>query len=257
MSLLHFGRKIYGRDEMTSTQDRARELAVDGGASAAGIMVMSLFQTAGRGRHGKTWHAPPGANVTHTYIGRPVALAELWQIAFVAGLAAADCIARFAPPEPVSLRFPNDVLISGKKVCGVLIETVTDAPDIPAGYAMPLIGIGINVLGTTHSLPPEVAVRATTIEAATGQAFAVGAVGGSLSLALSHRWNEWRTDDDGFATTLTAWHARHDSSGRRAFEIDGETVSCRVVSVTPDGFAVLELPNGDTHRAAVPQIVLG
>ena len=256
MSTLHFGRTIISGREMTSTQDRAREIAEQGGASVAGRLVMTQFQTAGRGRHGRTWHAPPGANVIHTYIGRPVALAELWQVAFVAGLAAADAIARFAPPETVSLRFPNDVLIGGKKACGVLIETVCAAPDVPPGYALPLIGIGINVRGSVDALPPEVAVRATTLEAATGQVFAVGIVGAELTRALSERWNEWRSGD-GFAGSLAAWHARHDGAGRRLFELSGESVSCRVLRVSEDGFATLELPSGETRRVAVPQIVLG
>lgn len=215
---------------------------------------MAQFQTAGRGRHGRTWYAPPGANVIHTYIGRPVALAELWQVAFVAAVALADAVTAFAEGVPVRLRFPNDLLLRGKKVAGVLVETATGA-DVPNGFAMPLIGIGINVLGTVDALPPEVVVRATTMESETGMAFSTGFMGGHLMLALTKRWNEWRTGD-GIVSVLAAWHGYHDPEARRMFTLPDGDALCRVVSVLPDGTATLELADGSRRVIPVSHVLL-
>ncbi|MBC8143103.1 MAG: biotin--[acetyl-CoA-carboxylase] ligase [Armatimonadetes bacterium] len=255
MEAFRFGEINRACEETTSTQDDARALVERDGASAAGVVCSARYQSAGRGRQGRTWYAPPGANVIHTYIGRPVALAELWQVAFVAAVAVADAVAVFAGDVPVRLRFPNDLLLRGKKVSGVLVETATGA-DVPGGFAMPLIGIGINVLGAVDALPPEVAVRATTLQAETGTAFSVGIVGGQLAQALTHRWNEWRTGD-GIVTTLAAWHGYHDPEARRMFTLPGgETALCRVVSVAPDGMVVIELPDGSRRVIPVAHVLL-
>ncbi|MBC7805427.1 MAG: biotin--[acetyl-CoA-carboxylase] ligase [Akkermansiaceae bacterium] len=248
MSNLYFGREIRGAESMPSTQDAARTLVERDGASAAGVSFMTPHQTAGRGRQGRTWYAPPGANLTETLIGRPVALADVWQVSFVAAVAVADAITAVVPDIAVHLRFPNDVLLHGKKVCGILIETAT-GPDVPPDTAMPLIGIGVNVRGGTDALPPEVAVRATTIEAEAGDYVAVGVVGAHLSITLTRRWNEWRAGD-GFVSTLAAWHGYHDSDARRTFLVDDVPVLCRVVAVSWEGYATLELP--DQTRRTVP-----
>ncbi|MBC8135229.1 MAG: biotin--[acetyl-CoA-carboxylase] ligase [Fibrella sp.] len=254
MSTLSFGREIHVSDTLPSTQDAARTLAERDGASAAGASYSTAHQTAGRGRQGRTWYTPPGANLSMTLIGGPVALAELWQVSFVAALAAADTISIAAPGVPVHLRFPNDVLLNGKKGCGILIETAT-GPGVSPQMAIPLIGIGINVCGRTDALPPEVAVRATTIQAETGGDVLVSYVGDLLTKALTTRWNEWR-GENGFATTLAAWHGYHDADARRTFVVDGAPALCRVVAVSPDGTATLELPNQTRHVVSVAQIIL-
>ncbi|MBC8136811.1 MAG: biotin--[acetyl-CoA-carboxylase] ligase [Fibrella sp.] len=255
MSTLRFGRETYNMNTLPSTQDAARSLAEHHGSSVAGAIYSTPHQTAGRGRQGRTWFAPPGANVVMTLIGDSVALAELWQVSFVAALAAADAIVSAAPGVPVHLRFPNDVLLSGKKVCGILVETAT-GPGVPPGTAMPLIGVGINVRGGTDALPPEVAVRATTIQAETGSEIAVAHVGGLLAEAFTTRWNEWR-EVDGFSSTLAAWHAYHDTNARRTFVLDGTSVLCRVIGVSPDGDATIELPDRTRRTIPVAHVLFG
>lgn len=255
MSAPHFGRVIHELSSTPSTQDEARARVEQDGVSVAGELFTTSHQTAGRGRQGRSWFTPPGANFCGTFIGRPVAVAELWQVAFVAAVAAADAVSAAAPGIETDLRFPNDVLLTGKKVCGVLVETAT-GPDVKPGSAMPLIGIGINVRGGTETMPPEVAVRATTIEAETGRDASVGLIGGSLITALNTRWNEWRTGG-GFATTLKAWHDYHNPDARRTFVIDGASVSCRVLSVSTDGNVRVELPDGVQQMFPVAHILLG
>jgi BirA family biotin operon repressor/biotin-[acetyl-CoA-carboxylase] ligase len=254
MSAPHFGRVTHALDSTPSTQDEARAHVERHGASVAGELLTASRQTAGRGRQGRAWFTPPGANFCGTFIGLPVPISELWQVAFVAAVAAADAVTAAAPDMPVHLRFPNDVLLSGKKVSGILVETA-NGPDVPPGAAMPLIGIGINVRGGTEIMPPEVAVRATTLEAETGREISVGLIGGLLITALNTRWSEWRTGD-GFATTLKAWQKYHNPDARRAFVIGGVPTSCRVLSVSPDGNVIVELPDASRQIFPVAHILL-
>ena len=246
-----FGRVRHYEAETTSTQDAARTYLEKYGQQAIGAAFAAGYQSAGRGRQGRTWYAPPGANVITTYIGNLVPLADLWQTAFVAAVAVADAVAQGVP---VHLRFPNDLLLRGRKAAGVLIEAAQPL-GIPVGTAVPLIGVGINVRGTAADLPPEVAVRATTIEAETGTRYDVETVESHLSDALTHRWNQWRTD--GIAPLLAAWHKYHDAAIRRTFVLDtGETALCRVVSVSPDGIVTLETSDGARHVTPVSHVLL-
>ena len=255
MSLLTFGYHTHIAETMPSTQDAARALVEQEGVSATGFAYRTKKQTAGRGRQGKAWYTPPGANLCITFIGPPVAIHELWQVSFVSALAAADTIAVFTPNVPLQLRFPNDVLLNGKKVCGILVETAM-GPHLARDMAMPLIGIGINVQGKTDALPPEIAVRATTIEAETGEAVAIDTANIMLAEALTQRWTEWRAND-GFTRTLAAWHSYHPAGSWRNFIVDGESVPCRVLSVSQEGNVLFLLPNQQQREMPVAHVLLG
>src|SRR4051794_39287165 len=137
-----------------STNLRARELA-DAGAPH-GTLVTASEQTAGRGRQGRTWVTPPGTAIAASVILRT--FDDLLPLR--AGLAVAD----LAGPD-ARVKWPNDVLLGGRKVAGILVEA--RAPE------WAVVGIGINVLG----VPPEVADLATSlgrsdVEAALGELLA-------------------------------------------------------------------------------------
>ena len=101
---------------------------------------MADHQTAGRGRLGRTWTAPPGTGIAMSVLLRPEAPLERWTwLPLLAGLAVSDGI-RQETDLPADLKWPNDVLLLGRKVCGVLAERV----ETPAGPAV-VIGMGINV----------------------------------------------------------------------------------------------------------------
>ena len=238
-----FGAIIQRYETVDSTQNVARNLARAG--ARPGTIVAAAFQTAGRGRRGRTWHAPLGANVCLTAIGPPVALADAWQIAFVAGLAACDAVREIAPALDARVRFPNDVIAGGRKLCGVLVETV--------GALTPLIGIGINVRAAP--LPPEVAAIATSLEAETGAACEVAAVEAVLLRQLTLCWEEWTVG--GFAATLARWRPLADPDARRVFVLNGRLASCRVCDIRDDGVALLETPTGAMCRMPAAAVILG
>lgn len=136
-----------------STNLRARELAARG--APHGTLVTASEQTSGRGRQGRTWSAPPGRALLCSLVlrGAPRLLP------LAAGAAVAEVCDAHAPPTAVtraSLKWPNDVLIDGRKVAGILVEGRPQE-----GWAV--LGIGLNVAVTLDDLPPELHSRAGTL----------------------------------------------------------------------------------------------
>ena len=247
-----FGQKIYSYETVTSTQDIAKEKALSGEPS--GTVISAAFQTGGRGRRGRGWFAPSGANVCMTVIGPPVALAEAWQVALVVGIAVAEGInaATDTAVEP-ALRFPNDILCNGAKLGGVLVETV---PHPKAGYVIPLIGIGVNVNIAEDVFPADLRARSTSLLRVAGNRHSVDLVQYPILERLGVQWNAFL--QRGFSDAiLPRWHTLADLSARRNFVLDGQTVSCRVLCITADGTLTLETPTGVTHKLHASQVIFG
>jgi BirA family biotin operon repressor/biotin-[acetyl-CoA-carboxylase] ligase len=142
------GRPCHAFAELPSTMDEAHRLAREG--AAHGACVWADRQTAGRGRAGRAWASPDGG-VYVSLILRPTRPAtELPQVALVAGLGVAEALAGLGL-SPV-IRWPNDVLLEERKVCGILAEASADR----AGASYAIVGLGVNV-ATDPSALPEVA----------------------------------------------------------------------------------------------------
>lgn len=244
---MRFGAFIHACEVVGSTMDVARDLLRAG--APPGTVVTAEYQTAGRGRQGRVWHAPRGANVCLTTICEPVEPGAAWQVAQVAGIAAAAAIEDAAPSLRPTLKFPNDVLLGGRKVSGVLVEAV-EAPE-GGGTVVPLIGIGINVRNAGREMPPDIAALSTSLEAATGAPFAVPYVQSVLLRRLTDAWHRWRTD--GFAALLPEWRRLADPDVRRVFILDGAPVPCRVLDLAADGTVTLELPDGSRRTVHAAQ----
>jgi BirA family biotin operon repressor/biotin-[acetyl-CoA-carboxylase] ligase len=136
-----------------STNTSALELARSG--SAEGALVITDHQTAGRGRAGRAWEPLPGQQLTFSLLLRPP-FAPHWLV-MASALAVAEAVEAVTGMRP-QIKWPNDVLLEGRKVCGILIESGT-------GYAV--LGIGVNVNGTLAD-HPVLAARAATLAQATG-----------------------------------------------------------------------------------------
>lgn len=142
---MRLGRPRLHLRETTSTNERARALAAAG--APHGTLVTAGVQTAGRGRQGRTWTAPPGRAILASLVVRdPDALLPLR-----AGLAVAD----LSGPRAL-VKWPNDVLVDGRKVAGVLVEARPQA-----GWAV--AGMGVNAALDPADLPPELRDRAGTL----------------------------------------------------------------------------------------------
>ncbi len=122
----------------TSTLDVAHRIAAEG--APAGTLVIANEQTAGRGRGGKSWQSSPGAGLWLTLIERPADTSGLGVLSLRVGLAAAEALDRFAP-EPIRLKWPNDLYIDRAKLAGVLVEARWREQSVE----WIAIGLGVNV----------------------------------------------------------------------------------------------------------------
>jgi BirA family biotin operon repressor/biotin-[acetyl-CoA-carboxylase] ligase len=149
-----FGQRVFSFAELGSTNDELRRLAREG--AAEGTLVIAECQSAGRGRRGRAWHSPPGTGLWCSLLVRPPAALTPSLVPLLLGAAIAKGI-RACCGVPALLKWPNDVLIRGKKVAGILCE---------AGPAGLVAGFGVNV--NQEAFPPELPA-ATSILLQRGQ----------------------------------------------------------------------------------------
>ena len=208
-----FAGRILWYPDVPSTNDLAASLA-EGGAPE-GCLVVANAQSAGRGRHGRSWVSPAGAGLYVSAVLRPARTA-VPMLTIAAGVAVAEGI-RAATGLSPHLKWPNDVYAGDRKVAGVLAEaSSTVAAAVPAtpveaglqvrlpGIPYVVLGIGINVMPAAY--PPDVAVRATSLEAELGRVVDRGLLLAECLSALARRYADLH---EGLtAGVLDAWRAR-------------------------------------------------
>lgn len=168
------GRIAITRASCPSTQDIVRAQGL--GGAPAGTIAVTDHQTAGRGRRGRTWVDPPGRALMFSYLARPRRpLETLAPLPLVVGVSLAETL----PLEP-ALRWPNDLVLRGGKLGGILVELVTP----PEGEPFAVIGIGINANLAADELPPTDRLPATSLLVAGGAPVDRAALLDRLLLAL-------------------------------------------------------------------------
>ncbi|MEO1687376.1 MAG: biotin--[acetyl-CoA-carboxylase] ligase [Pseudomonadota bacterium] len=225
-----------------STMDIARDHAR--GGHAGPIWIMTPEQTAGRGRRGRAWTAPRG-NLNATLLIRPdQPPAQAALLGFAAALAVADLVGAAAPQALTRLKWPNDVLVEGGKISGILLESEGQGDRL----AWLAVGIGVNLIAAPppdpaaahppacladHADPPPTAERALT--------------------TLAARFARWRArfDAEGFAPLRDAWLARAARLGETVeARLPGETIRGTFADLDADGALVLHTPTGARRIAA-------
>jgi BirA family biotin operon repressor/biotin-[acetyl-CoA-carboxylase] ligase len=143
----------------TESTNRDADAAAQAGA-AEGLLIMADSQTAGRGRMTRTWFSPSGINLYFSLLLRPnVELALAPSLPLVVGLAVTEALVACAPALLPKIKWPNDILVNGKKICGILCELQTKQSHVD--YIV--VGVGINVNLTADQLPAELKECATSI----------------------------------------------------------------------------------------------
>ena len=177
-----FGRPYLYFERCESTQ---RELSAD---APEGAVAVAEEQTAGRGRLGRTWHAPARSSVLVSVNLRPtVETARLPELSVVAGLAAADAIAEQTGVHP-EMRFPNDLLIGGRKVAGILAEARDERV---------VLGIGIHTNIAEDDLPTDVDTPATSLLLEAGERVDRAGLLAALLERLEARYDAWVSEASG------------------------------------------------------------
>jgi BirA family biotin operon repressor/biotin-[acetyl-CoA-carboxylase] ligase len=213
---------------IASTNDRALELA--GGQDGSFAVVIAEEQTAGRGRRGARWHSPPGSGLWMSVVlpaERPAP-----QVSLLVGLAVAEAIEAVATDVRVGIKWPNDLMIRGGKVGGILCESAGGA--VVAG-----IGINLRSLGDTPAVA--LAYRATSLEAECGKTLMPSDLAGSIVRRLTER----RLELDAAASRELA---ARDALAGCGVETEGHG---RGVALGIDGMGALLLERPDGSRVRV------
>ncbi len=234
-------------ETIDSTNAEAARRAAAGDAGPAWLRAGA--QSAGRGRRGRSWVSEPG-NLYLTWYGvtsRPAAQAAL--LSFAAALAVADAVDNALGRKAALLKWPNDVLVVGRKVSGILLESGAMAD----GRLWIAIGMGINVL----SKPDDVA---QPIAALTEFAGDKRLSADAIEPVLRRRLAFWATqlDAEGFAPLREGWLARaHGLGGPAVARIGAEEVSGVAKGISPDGALELELPDKRTRLISAGEVFFG
>ncbi len=159
------GRRLECHEKLTSTNDRARELLDLFGPAAHGAVVTADLQTAGRGRLGRLWHGTAGRSLAMSVaLWPPAAAVGLTCVPLAAALAVRASLARCG--VEALLKWPNDLLVGGRKIAGVLLEGRFGGD----GHKGLALGIGVNLGQASAEFPPELAGSAVSVREITGEA---------------------------------------------------------------------------------------
>jgi len=231
------GSKVICLDETDSTNLRAREQGDEGAPD--GTVVIADSQTAGKGRMGRQWVSPPGVNLYSSVLLRPPILPfDAPQLTFLSAVAVARAVEEGAVLEP-KLKWPNDILVNGMKVAGLLNEM--DAETESVRYV--ILGIGVNINMETHQFPEGMHYPATSLAIEKGERISRLLFVRSFLRHLDDLYEEYLRE--GFEPVRRAWIAYCDLAGRE-IEVDFHQKKLRGIcrGIDEDGALLLETPQG-------------
>ncbi|HOE18911.1 MAG TPA: biotin--[acetyl-CoA-carboxylase] ligase [Syntrophorhabdaceae bacterium] len=234
------GRRVVHKETVDSTNAFAFKLALSG--EPEGTCVVAESQGAGKGRLGRKWFSPAGKNLYISLLLRPhIHPSLVYPITFLSSLAVYDTIKELSGITP-SLKWPNDVLINGKKVCGTLIELSTEADMVK----FVVVGIGLNINMRSEEVDKEIKNKATSLSIETKKIYERALVCGIL---LNHLEKHYRYfSQHGAGGTCGVWEERAAIKGK-ALEINqmGESFRGIVEGIDRDGAMLLNI-DGETKK---------
>lgn len=228
------GGRIFWYPTATSTNDLAAVLAEDG--AEEGCVVVADAQSAGRGRHGRTWASPAGAGLYVSVVLKPVRRA-VPALTIAAGVALAEGI-HAATGLSLDLKWPNDLYAGDRKVAGVLAEAGTNRFTVDHV----VLGFGINVRAAAY--PPDVTPRATSLDRELGRDVDRGLLFAECLSALARRYAHMQAGQSD--VVMNAWRARAASTlGRRLrWDTGGATLEGIAENIDEGGALMVRTPSG-------------
>jgi BirA family biotin operon repressor/biotin-[acetyl-CoA-carboxylase] ligase len=239
---------VYHFETLDSTNNLAKELAARG--APEGTVVVAEAQTGGRGRLGREWNSPPGVGLYVSLVLRPpLPPLELPQITLTTAVAVVRAVRRVAGLAP-GIKWPNDLLLHGKKLGGILTEMETESDRI----RHVVVGLGLNV--NNPGFPPELAATATSLTLATGGSFS--------RVNLLQAWLEEfealydRFLNQGFPEILAEWKVCTVTLGKAVTVRQGpREISGQALDVAHDGALLLRTASGEIIRVTSGEITPG
>lgn len=241
------GIKFHYFPELDSTNTYARRLAQQG--ASEGEVVIAERQSDGRGRLGRSWESPPYCNLYCSLLLRPtLAPAQAPQITLMAAVALADTVASFVS-EPPAIKWPNDILLQGKKLAGILTESSCDSQHIE----FVILGIGVNLNFSSELMPEVIRHRATSLMEIAGKTISRE----SFLRRLIHDLDRCYAilEDSGFDAIAPRWQARFGLRGKRVrVEMGSEMLTGRAVGIDRDGALLVEDDRGKHQRVVAGDV---
>jgi len=234
-------RAIYHYERLDSTNNRAKELALEG--ADEGTVVIAEMQTAGRGRRRRSWHSVPMKGLYLSLLVRPhIPPADITVMFMLSALALAESVEAVSGLS-VSIKWPNDIMIGRKKVGGILTEVSADMDTVD--YV--IVGCGVNVNHEPGDLPADVRDTATSLYMETGRTQSRV----SLARNFLERFDLYyaHVAERDFSVLTTRWRRFENVVGRRV-RVDMVMDSCegRVIEIDDKGALIIEDGHRTRHR---------
>lgn len=245
-----FGRALHYFATAGSTNDIARELARSG--APEGTVVLAEEQTRGRGRLGRAWLAPPRSCLLLSLVLRPaLAVEEAFRLTMLCSVAAAVAVERATGLRP-ELKWPNDLLLGGKKLAGLLSE----ASALGGRLEYAVVGIGLNV-NFDPLVFPDIASTATSLQAALGRPASRLGLLRELLAEVEDRYSQLFATSAAEDALWLEWRRRLGTLGRQVVVTEGERRERGLAyDVARDGSLLLRRDDGSEVAIAVGDVTL-
>lgn len=245
-----FGRKIYLFNQVTSTNEVAFRLALKG--EREGAVVLAETQTKGKGRMGRCWESPSGANIYCSLILRPqIPPSKMPLITLMTAVACAEAIGGCTGLMPV-IKWPNDLLIRGKKLGGILTEADMEMDAIN----FVVVGIGINVNMPVCTFPPSIRDTATSLQEELGREIAII----PLIQGVIQQLEQWytRLGQGRGEEVRKRWQELAQIKGKMVnVSFMQDTIRGMALEIDEDGALLVETDNGTVKRIVAGDVTVG
>jgi len=243
------GREIFFYEKVGSTNTVAAELAEKG--VSEGTVVLAEYQEKGKGRLGRRWVSPPGVNIYMSIIVRPEVNPRDGQfITMMAAIACSTALRKLTSLD-VTVKWPNDLMVSGRKIGGILTEMKIS----PRRVIYAIVGIGINVNIDKSAFPSDIKERATSVKNERGLSYPRNAI----IVEILNEISQWyRTlKEKGKEILLSEWKRLTSTLGREVKVTVGKEVFKGLAeSIDDEGRLILRLPSGAVKRIRAGDITI-
>ena len=249
LNTTYIGQNLYVFNEVSSTNTVARFLSLNG--IEDGTVIISEKQTKARGRSGKAWASPLGGVWLSIVLNPHVDHSKLPLITLATGVAVAKTLEKIGIENP-EIKWPNDIMINGKKVCGILTEAITKFNTIENV----IIGVGIDANLDIEEFPEELKAGTTTLEKELGRK-------GSETLLIKTFLEEFEEiselfDHEGYEEILKEWRKRSYSIGKivEVREPFNKNYDAYVLGISREGALVVEKIDGTLEKVISGECII-